>query len=254
MSTQARVGKTTSQSRTATARRGFRGLASEILSALLDDPEVNQPELLARKDAHAWLFESPSRTTRKKDSYELHPAFRDWQEWKVVVLSMLKARARLISRWNYPSEAKTVEEIAASALINIGMLKGDLDKAQWDQIFHLLKSGNRIPIDRALSLFRRIDNRRDNHKSERAQSYPRRGYHIISKWVSLDALADEFPGLCALDNDSLALFYRLAENGEKEPMTGPNLSRARKGLGLVKCGKATWKAVDSREGIILERR
>ena len=232
----------------------LRELASKIRSTLLNEPDVDTRELLLRQESFDSWFSSLSNTPQDRNPYALHPAFKDWAEWNAVVLSMLKAKARLHSNLFYPKGTCDVNKIAEAALINIGALEGELDKAQWDKIFHLLKSGEKICISRALSFFNRADNRCDNIKRGKANSFRNRDFYVISKWVVPSAQTEEFPGFCALDNDSMAKFYAFAKGDNAMPMDGPNFSRARKGLGLEKCRKPTWRVREEEESLVIEPR
>ena len=204
------------------------------------DPEKNGAALIHAVGESVRLFNALPAATRNSKSYHLHPAFTDWGEWQKVVLSTVKARARLRRHLDMPFVIGS--DFLLEGLERVAITTGGFGKHQWDQIFRRFESDGAIPIDVAARFFGRLDDCRDNYKRGTAKGFFHTENRIVSHWVKLDAPPGEFPGCCALDNDSVALFIRFFGNMDREPMAGPNCSRKIKTLSLVKCRKATWKA------------
>jgi hypothetical protein len=222
----------------------FQERFSELERAICDEytPEKNPLEWSNGLGILCDLFNSLPVATRNNKSYNLHPAFHDWQEWKAVVVSMIKARVWLRLHTETPFVFQKPEDMPYESLIRLGTVTGQFAKAQWEQVFSMFALDGKIRIDLAKKFFDRIDQRHDNFKRGLAKGFFQTEKSIVSEWVKLDAPPDRYPGCCALDNDSVALFYRLVGHREKEAMAGPNWTRKRKSMGLVKCRKATWRA------------
>jgi len=180
---------------------------------------------------------------RSKPKYRLPDGFADWVEWQSVVISKLKAMARLDISYgerNPFSNGDDLDEIAFSKLTleRFGMVGGfdsGIERCDWDQIFYALQKNGKVLFAEALSLFRGIDGMRDNFPV-RTQPFPLRKLLIIREWVHFDPEPGKVVGLCTLTNDSAAdVVNQLESNSNGVGLTGNNFSREKAKLGLVSC-------------------
>ncbi len=199
------------------------------------------------------FFTDQKTGENRNTSLILPKGFENWSEWERIVVSMLKAKTRLIL-----ADAKDPLELAILSLERIGMTGGFSDgisKDIWLQIFNVLQKDGGVALSDALAFFRRVDGKHDHFKQDKTYPFHRGHSIMLSEWIHLDS--DSRGSLCAFDNNSAALILA-KQKGLKasDAMSGPNFSRLKKNLGLISCRNPLWKAQfsDEEEILITERR
>ncbi len=226
---------------------------SRILGDIAAEIQVN---LCMAEDVHPHVKETRAKVCKQwfglyRDSrrerlpYELHPSFRDWQEWETIVLSMLKALAHFEAFWGLPNGRMPDEQDRAeSSIIVSAKIEHGLDRSLWDQAFNVLQSAGRVKPGDATLFFKRMEEKLFCAARATSRSHSIEGLSLIQKWVLLNAKPDKFPGLCALDNASLASFH--ADDNADQAMEAHHMSRKIKRLALVKCKQSSWEWIDSK--------
>ena len=179
----------------------------------------------------------------------LPEGFENWDEWEEILLSALRAKAKV----SVPNRTgpRDLEKVAFVAKTIKGEFAGGYTRQDWIQVFEFLANDDKLRFEDALAFFRNIDSKNQNYKLGRASLTPRRQWSMAHNWIGGDPLNDEFPALCMMDNDSSALVLAHLEAavlyskkmtavwGMKadaaKPMTAPNFSREKAKLGLVSC-------------------
>ena len=180
--------------------------------------------------------------------YSLHPAFATWREWESIVLSMLKAWASDYARFGLPhAKEPTDESILENDLFFFAAPAGGFNREQWNEIFDLLHvtnyqpDGDFVPPEAARNFFNRAI--RGMAPEGAHEKYDGENEAWIRKWVRVHAGPDEFPGLCALDNGSIA---RLLNWPDESPSA---VRRKLRPYALMRCRLHTWTVPALKPGI-----